>query len=94
MYRDPSHDNVTPNFGQWSDDVKLLGDYAIAGKEEAHHELFLMTLYSDGGLTDEIADQLLKVRKKNTKLFDRLLKKESKEVRRQVKIHLEIGEEG
>lgn len=69
------------DFFEWQDRVTQLAHQAIDGDKGALHILFLMSTQTDGAMVETIGEACLDVQKKQPKLFKKVLKKESREVR-------------
>lgn len=72
---------VEESFFAWQDKVTELAHAAIKGDADALHNLFLMSVGTDGGMVDTMGEACLDVKKKQPKLFKKVLKKEDKKVR-------------
>lgn len=80
----------------WRKKLSVLKVQAIHGQAKAYHQLFLETNNTDGALTDILGEVLAQVRDKKPKLYEKMLKKESKDIQEKVDFHTAVarGEPG
>ncbi|MDP2600633.1 MAG: hypothetical protein Q8P84_07895 [Deltaproteobacteria bacterium] len=80
------------DFFEWQDEVTRLAQTAIEKEDaKALHQLFLMSLDTDGAMVDTLGEAYFDIREKKPKFFRKVLGKENKKVRKAVEWNLIAG---